>query len=154
MVQANSVLLSSGYLLAVHKIRARSFWLNSRSPIQNGVFHFVVKVNHPDSIVRFVFHFVNQVQVNLLRALSLQSTRPTSFRRLVPEAHVLPHTGGCGDSAAHPSRLQTSFASMLDEAGVSTVQIQQLIGHSDYSTTANIYTHTDIQVLKKAIAKL
>jgi hypothetical protein len=70
MVQANSVLLSSGYLLTVHKIRSRSFWLNSRWPIQNGVFHFVIKVNHPDSIVRFVFHFVNQVQVNLLRSLS------------------------------------------------------------------------------------
>ncbi|NBI08347.1 tyrosine-type recombinase/integrase [Senegalia massiliensis] len=37
---------------------------------------------------------------------------------------------------------------------VDMLSIQKIMGHADYSTTANIYTHLDIKKLKELIAKL
>jgi integrase len=50
-----------------------------------------------------------------------------------------------------PHACRHTFASLMAKAGADTLAIQKIIGHSDYSTTANIYTHTDIEELKKAI---
>ncbi len=51
-----------------------------------------------------------------------------------------------------PHSTRHTFASLISRAGANTKSIQMLIGHSDYSTTANIYTHVDLEELKKAIA--
>lgn len=53
-----------------------------------------------------------------------------------------------------PHCCRHTFASLMAKAGVDTLYIQRIIGHSDYATTANIYTHTDIDELKKAIGKI
>lgn len=39
-------------------------------------------------------------------------------------------------------------------AGADVTSIQKLIGHSDYNTTANIYTHPDMEKLRKEIEKI
>ena len=41
--------------------------------------------------------------------------------------------------------LRHSCASMLLANGVPMKQIQEWLGHSDFSTTANIYAHLDFQ---------
>jgi site-specific recombinase XerD len=51
----------------------------------------------------------------------------------------------------NPHCCRHTFATLLSNAGAETVFIQKLIGHSDYATTANIYTHTDIEELRKNI---
>lgn len=53
-----------------------------------------------------------------------------------------------------PHSCRHTFASLMAEAGVDPLSIQKLIGHSDYSTTANIYTHLDLTALQKAIEKI
>lgn len=53
-----------------------------------------------------------------------------------------------------PHCCRHTFGSIMAEAGVDTISIQQIIGHSDYNTTANIYTKLDTETLKKAINKL
>lgn len=53
-----------------------------------------------------------------------------------------------------PHSTRHTFASLLNKAGADKVYIQKLIGHADYSTTANIYTHPEIIELKKAIEKI
>jgi site-specific recombinase XerD len=53
-----------------------------------------------------------------------------------------------------PHSCRHTFASMLASAGADTLHIQKLIGHSDYSMTANVYTHPDVEELKKAIGKM
>ena len=50
-----------------------------------------------------------------------------------------------------PHSARHTFASLISKAGANVKSIQKIIGHADYSTTANIYTHTDIEELRKAI---
>ncbi len=50
-----------------------------------------------------------------------------------------------------PHSCRHTFASLMARANVDTLMIQRLIGHADYATTANIYTHTDIEQLKNAM---
>jgi integrase len=51
----------------------------------------------------------------------------------------------------NPHACRHTCASLLDKAGANTVAIQKILGHANYSTTADMYTHTDIEELKKAI---
>lgn len=53
-----------------------------------------------------------------------------------------------------PHSTRHTFGSRMAEAKVNTLAIQKIIGHSDYSTTANIYTHVDVEFLKEAISKI
>ena len=54
-----------------------------------------------------------------------------------------------------PFKVQFNPARIISSsAKVDTKSIQEIIGHADYSTTANIYTHLDIEELKKAIEKI
>jgi site-specific recombinase XerD len=50
-----------------------------------------------------------------------------------------------------PHACRHTFASLMAKAGADNLSIQKIIGHSDYSFTANNYTHTDISELRKAI---
>lgn len=53
-----------------------------------------------------------------------------------------------------PHSCRHTFASMMAKAGADTLAIQRIIGHADYATTANIYTHESVEELKKAINKI
>jgi len=53
-----------------------------------------------------------------------------------------------------PHSTRHTFATLLSNAKVPTKDIQELIGHSDYATTANTYTHPDLEVLRNAIEKI
>ena len=50
-----------------------------------------------------------------------------------------------------PHKARHTFASMLNKAGANKVYIQKLIGHANYAVTANTYTHSDVEELRKAI---
>ncbi|RPF43359.1 site-specific recombinase XerD [Hydrogenoanaerobacterium saccharovorans] len=50
--------------------------------------------------------------------------------------------------------LRHSFASALRTQGVDMKQIQEWLGHSNYSTTANIYTHVDFIDKRYAAEKI
>ncbi len=56
-----------------------------------------------------------------------------------PERNLTPH------STRH------TFGTLLNRAGARTTAIQNLMGHTDYATTANTYTHPDFVELKEAI---
>jgi integrase len=53
-----------------------------------------------------------------------------------------------------PHCTRHTFASLLHAAGASTLDIQRLIGHTDYAVTANVYTHVNIEGLRAAIASV
>lgn len=50
--------------------------------------------------------------------------------------------------------LRHTFATDCAKAGVPITDVRWLMGHSDISTTANIYQHPDMNTLHKAITKL
>lgn len=52
-----------------------------------------------------------------------------------------------------PHAARHTFASLSRKAGVPPEVLQKILGHADYSTTANIYVHTDIDELIKAVEK-
>ncbi len=50
--------------------------------------------------------------------------------------------------------LRHSCASLLLANGVSLKEIQEWLGHSDYGTTANIYSHLDYSAKVNSAAKI
>ncbi len=54
----------------------------------------------------------------------------------------------------NPHCCRHTFASLLNKAGVDTIDIQRMMGHSKYSFTADTYTHINIAELKCAISKI
>ena len=64
------------------------------------------------------------------------NTLSAGFKRMLKKA-------GLCDIRLHD--LRHSCASLLLANGVPMKQIQEWLGHSDFSTTANIYAHLDYQ---------
>ncbi|MDR2659867.1 MAG: site-specific integrase [Spirochaetaceae bacterium] len=53
-----------------------------------------------------------------------------------------------------PHSCRHTLASLLMETNANTKAAQDILGHADYATTANIYTHTNIETLRKEIEKI
>lgn len=53
-----------------------------------------------------------------------------------------------------PNSCRHTFASLLNRYEENKVNISRLMGHTDYSLTANIYTHSDISDLQASIRKI
>ena len=53
-----------------------------------------------------------------------------------------------------PHSTRHTFASLSAEAGMRPENLQKIIGHANFSTTANIYVHQDIDALKNEMSKL
>lgn len=53
-----------------------------------------------------------------------------------------------------PHCTRHTFASLSAAAGMRPDDLQKIIGHSDYATTAEIYVHKDIETLKNAMNRL
>lgn len=53
-----------------------------------------------------------------------------------------------------PHNCRHTCATLLAKAGASTKEIQLIMGHAEYSTTAQTYTHLDIEDLKNAMKKI
>ena len=67
------------------------------------------------------------------------------------EDYYRPALEKIGVRTLEPHSCRHTLASMLSKAGANTKSIQDIMGHSDYALTANIYTHKDLEELKKAM---
>lgn len=76
-----------------------------------------------------------------------QKIRPDYYRRYL----YYPALEKAGVRKLNPHKARHTFATLLNKAGADKTYIQKLIGHANYATTANIYTHPEIEELKKAI---
>ncbi len=101
-----------------------AYWLEDRS-------HLDVKKEFAD------IAFLNRYGRQLTRAMIF-----TIIRRLAEEAGI--------HKKISPHTLRHSFATHLLQNGADLRVIQQLLGHENITTT-EIYTHLDIQDLRKAI---
>ena len=50
-----------------------------------------------------------------------------------------------------PHATRHTYASQAVKHGVQPELLQKILGHADYSTTANIYTHIDVDTLVKSV---
>lgn len=53
-----------------------------------------------------------------------------------------------------PHSTRHTFATLMARGGANAKALQEIIGHANYSTTMDIYTHTDISDLQKAIKSI
>lgn len=53
-----------------------------------------------------------------------------------------------------PHSTRHTFASISAAAGMRPENLQKIIGHSDFSTTANVYVHQDIEILRREMEKI
>lgn len=60
------------------------------------------------------------------------------------------------NSANHitPHSTRHTFASLSSAAGMRPENLQKIIGHANYQTTANIYIHQDVEALQNEMSKL
>lgn len=49
-----------------------------------------------------------------------------------------------------PHYFRHNYATLLFEAGVEPLIAMKILGHTDYQTTANIYTHLNSEMMKKS----
>lgn len=73
------------------------------------------------------------------------STFKPRFKKLLKEIGLKEHT-------IHDTRH--TFATLLNNANANSTSITKLIGHSNFYTTENIYTHKDTEELRKAVELL
>jgi integrase len=50
-----------------------------------------------------------------------------------------------------PHDARHTFATLMANAKADTVALQKIIGHASYVTTANVYTHKDLEQLQNAV---
>ena len=74
---------------------------------------------------------------------------PLSYMTFKYRFNVLLEKLGIQKHTIHDTRH--TFATMLNNADANSTSIIKLIGHSDFSITENVYTHKDIEELRKAI---
>lgn len=53
-----------------------------------------------------------------------------------------------------PHSTRHTFASLCSAAGMQPEKLQKIIGHANFSTTANVYIHKDIEALSEEMAKI
>ena len=53
-----------------------------------------------------------------------------------------------------PHYFRHNYITMLYESGVDPLMAMKIVGHTDYQTTANVYTHVKEEMLKKATVDL
>ena len=53
-----------------------------------------------------------------------------------------------------PHTTRHTCATLLAQAGVDTIAIKQILGHTEYAFTADTYTHTDYKYLQNQINKI
>lgn len=72
---------------------------------------------------------------------------PSNFRR----RDYYPLLKKLGISEKSPHAARHTYASRARKSGMPPEILQKILGHADYNTTANIYVHTDIEELIKAV---
>ncbi len=53
-----------------------------------------------------------------------------------------------------PHYFRHNYITMLYEGGIDPLIAMKIVGHTDYQTTANIYTHVRDEMLKKATVNM
>lgn len=92
-------------------------------------------------------YFANNADGPLLLSSYTGDKVAANFRR----RDYYPLLDKLGIERKTPHATRHTYASRARKAGMPPEILQKILGHADYSTTANIYVHTDIDELLKAV---
>ncbi len=92
-------------------------------------------------------YFAQQAEGKLLLSGYAGQKVPNNFRK----RDYYPLLDRLGIERKTPHATRHTYASRARRAGVPPEILQKILGHADYSTTANIYVHTDIDELVRAV---
>lgn len=96
---------------------------------------------------RYFAYFATQADGPLLLSGYVGQRVPNNFRK----RDYYPLLDKLGIERRTPHATRHTYASRARKNGMPPEILQKILGHADYSTTANIYVHTDIEELVKAV---
>ena len=96
---------------------------------------------------QYFAYFAKQATGELLLSGYDGQKVPANFRR----RDFYPLLDRLGIERKTPHATRHTYASRAVKEGLPPEMLQKILGHADYSTTANIYTHIDAQTLVDAV---
>ncbi len=100
-------------------------------------------------ILPVITRYISTEKIYLFQSIRNKKIKYTNWRttKFIPlmEKIKMEHT-------IHDCRH--TFASLLSNADANTTAIAKIIGHSNYGVTEKVYTHKDIEELKKAVDRI
>ena len=75
-------------------------------------------------------------------------------KKEIPENSLYCNLCGIDTSELTPHSTRHTFASLSSAAGLRPENLQKIIGHANFSTTAQVYIHQDIDTLLHEMGKL
>lgn len=111
-------------------------------------------------IADFLSNWIGTAEGELLFPVSVQRFRNDYFYKCLIDYGladgVRTTSGNYKFTAEHhtPHSTRHTFASISAAAGMQPENLQKIIGHSDFATTADIYVHQDIDTLRSEMAKI
>lgn len=96
---------------------------------------------------KYFFYFANQATNGMLISGYVGQHNVNNFRR----RDYYPLLEKLGIDRKSPHATRHTYASIARKKGMPPEILQKILGHADYTTTANIYIHTDIEELVKAV---
>lgn len=88
-------------------------------------------------------HIRDNIFYSVLLDLGMISAERQNSRFVFADSHHLT-----------PHSCRHTFASMCAAAGMQPDQLQKIIGHANYQTTADVYIHSNLDTLKAAMSKI
>lgn len=92
-------------------------------------------------------YFAQQADGPLLLSGYTGQHRPENYRK----RDYYPLLKKLGIPQKNPHCTRHTYASWARKQGMAPETLQKILGHADYSTTANIYVHTDADELIQAV---
>lgn len=96
---------------------------------------------------KYFRYFADNAESEMLLSGYVGQHRLDNFRK----RDYYPLLDKLGITRKTPHATRHTYASRARKAGMPPEILQKILGHTDYNTTANIYIHTDIEELLKAV---
>jgi len=132
-VRPEDVHLSEGYIVGGEKTEAG----------KNRVVPFPPKI---PQIKRFVKQWCDNCSDKTIVGVSASNFRDKMFYPALARYGLT--------EGLTPHSTRHTFASLSASSGMKPEDLQKIIGHAEYSTTANIYIHKDVSALTEAMSNL
>ena len=148
-IRPNDVHLEEGYIIGGEKTEAGI----------NRIVPFPLEI---PEIKTFVIEWMNKCMTETLIGQNAEYIRKYMFYPCLAELGLIDppikseKTGKdlYIDPRLTPHCTRHTFATLSVNAGMKPENLQKIIGHADFSTTANIYVHKDFETLKEDMSKL